>query len=161
MVVKHQFIFCPEAKFKRDVQDVTFSATSATASLLVATRDCSYTGQYDMRGTSQIQAPSFDSQTPDKSEEAEALKAQQEADPERTASGRVQRASAQVANFQLAEIASNDLPKDWPKRKFQSDLVPDDKKARRGGEGSRRGVCELVLCCLSCGLHSFDGVPSS
>ena len=63
-------------------------------------------------------------------EEEEALKAQSEADPELTASGRVQRASAQVANFHLAEIAHNDLPKDWPKRKFQSDLVPDDKKAR-------------------------------
>lgn len=69
-------------------------------------------------------------QTPQKSEEDEALKAQREANPERTASGRVQRASAQVANFHLAEIANNELPKDWPKRKFQSDLVPDDKKAR-------------------------------
>lgn len=58
------------------------------------------------------------------------MKAQREANPERTASGRVQRASAQVANFHLAEIANNELPKDWPKRKFQSDLVPDDKKAR-------------------------------
>uniref|UniRef100_A0AAZ1XC98 Zinc finger protein 512 n=1 Tax=Oreochromis aureus TaxID=47969 RepID=A0AAZ1XC98_OREAU len=53
-----------------------------------------------------------------------------EANPERTPSGRVQRASAQVANFHLAEIANNELPKDWPKRKFQSDLVPDDKKVR-------------------------------
>lgn len=69
-------------------------------------------------------------QAPQKSEEDEALKAQREANPERTASGRVQRASAQVANFHLAEIANNELPKDWPKRKFQSDLVPDDKKAR-------------------------------
>lgn len=68
-------------------------------------------------------------QTPQKTEDDEALKAQREANPERTASGRVQRASAQVANFHLAEIANNDLPKDWPKRKFQSDLVPDDKKA--------------------------------
>lgn len=70
------------------------------------------------------------SQTPQKTEEDEALKAEREANPERTASGRVQRASAQVANFHLAEIANNELPKDWPKRKFQSDLVPDDKKAR-------------------------------
>ncbi|KAG7273660.1 hypothetical protein CRUP_028019 [Coryphaenoides rupestris] len=62
-------------------------------------------------------------------EEEEALKAEREADPERTASGRVQRASAQVANFHLAEIAHNDLPKDWPKRKFQSDLL---KYARPG-----------------------------
>lgn len=71
-------------------------------------------------------------QTPQKSEEDEALKAHREANPERTASGRVQRASAQVANFHLAEIANNELPKDWPKRKFQSDLVPDDKKVREG-----------------------------
>lgn len=73
-------------------------------------------------------------QTPLKSEEDEALKAQREENPERTASGRVQRASAQVANFQMAEIANNDLPKDWTKRKFQSDLVPDDKKVRRGSK---------------------------
>uniref|UniRef100_A0A672I7V7 Zinc finger protein 512 n=1 Tax=Salarias fasciatus TaxID=181472 RepID=A0A672I7V7_SALFA len=52
-----------------------------------------------------------------------------------TASGRVQRASAQVANFHLAEIANNDLPKDWPKRKFQSDLVPDDKKLKYARPG--------------------------
>uniref|UniRef100_A0A3Q4BKT6 Zinc finger protein 512 n=1 Tax=Mola mola TaxID=94237 RepID=A0A3Q4BKT6_MOLML len=58
-----------------------------------------------------------------------------EANPERTASGRVQRASAQVANFHLAEIANNDLPKDWPKRKFQSDLVPDDKKLKYARPG--------------------------
>lgn len=73
--------------------------------------------------------PSAVHQTPQKTEEDEDLKAQREANPERTASGRVQRASAQVANFHLAEIANNELPKDWPKRKFQSDLVPDDKKA--------------------------------
>lgn len=84
-------------------------------------------------------ASSSDAQTPQKSEEDEALKAQREANPERTASGRVQRASAQVANFHLAEIANNELPKDWPKRKFQSDLVPDDKKARENS------VCS---CCV-------------
>uniref|UniRef100_A0A8D0A2C7 Zinc finger protein 512 n=1 Tax=Sander lucioperca TaxID=283035 RepID=A0A8D0A2C7_SANLU len=73
--------------------------------------------------------------TPQKSEEDEALKAHREANPERTASGRVQRASAQVANFHLAEIANNELPKDWPKRKFQSDLVPDDKKLKYARPG--------------------------
>lgn len=71
-------------------------------------------------------------QTPQETEEDEGQKAQKDANPERTASGRVQRASAQVANFHLAEIANNELPKDWPKRKFQSDLVPDDQKA--GGD---------------------------
>uniref|UniRef100_A0A673C272 Zinc finger protein 512 n=1 Tax=Sphaeramia orbicularis TaxID=375764 RepID=A0A673C272_9TELE len=65
----------------------------------------------------------------------EVLKAEREANPERTASGRVQRASAQVANFHLAEIANNELPKDWPKRKFQSDLVPDDKKLKYARPG--------------------------
>uniref|UniRef100_H2TXA3 Zinc finger protein 512 n=1 Tax=Takifugu rubripes TaxID=31033 RepID=H2TXA3_TAKRU len=65
----------------------------------------------------------------------EAQNAQSEANPERTASGRVQRASAQVANFHLAEIANNELPKDWPKRKFQSDLVPDDKKLKYARPG--------------------------
>lgn len=104
----------------------------------------------------------FDPQTPENSEEAEALKAQQEADPERTASGRVQRASAQVANFQMAEIANNDLPKDWPKRKFQSDLVPDDQKAREGKNGSKRGVNSLVCSLLSSTQSLFnDGVFSS
>lgn len=73
------------------------------------------------------------SQMPLKNEEEEDQKAQREANTERTASGRVQRASAQVANFHLAEIANNELPKDWPKRKFQSDLVPDDKKVRTAG----------------------------
>uniref|UniRef100_A0A3B3Y183 Zinc finger protein 512 n=1 Tax=Poecilia mexicana TaxID=48701 RepID=A0A3B3Y183_9TELE len=68
-------------------------------------------------------------------EEDEALKAHREANPERTPSGRVQRASAQVANFHLAEIANNELPKDWPKRKFQSDLVPDDKKLKYARPG--------------------------
>lgn len=81
------------------------------------------------------------SQMPLKSDEEEAQNAQSEANPERTASGRVQRASAQVANFHLAEIANNELPKDWPKRKFQSDLVPDDKKVRtRGRTGAGHSV---------------------
>ncbi|TMS12206.1 Zinc finger protein 512 [Larimichthys crocea] len=72
---------------------------------------------------------------PRRARKDEAVKAQREANPERTASGRVQRASAQVANFHLAEIANNELPKDWPKRKFQSDLVPDDKKLKYARPG--------------------------
>lgn len=72
------------------------------------------------------------SQLPPKIDEEEDQKAQREASAERTASGRVQRASAQVANFHLAEMATNELPKDWLKRRFQSDLVPDDKKVRAG-----------------------------
>lgn len=97
---------------------------------------CSHCGKnYKSKAGLEYHLKSEHAPTPEKSEEAEALRAQQEADPERTASGRVQRASAQVANFQLAEIANNDLPKDWPKRKFQSDLVPDDKKLKYARPG--------------------------
>lgn len=92
--------------------------------------------------------PSFDPQPGHSGEEGDGLKGEGEADLERTASGRVQRASAQVANFQLAEIANNDLPKDWPKKKFQSDLVPDDKKAREENRGGDR-TGQLVV------FHSF------
>uniref|UniRef100_A0A8C5G5D7 Zinc finger protein 512 n=1 Tax=Gouania willdenowi TaxID=441366 RepID=A0A8C5G5D7_GOUWI len=68
-------------------------------------------------------------------EQDKSLKNFTESKPERTPSGRVQRASALVANFHLAEIASNEPPKDWPKRKFQSDLVPDDKKLKYSRPG--------------------------
>lgn len=85
------------------------------------------------------------SQMPLKNDEEEDQKAQMEANTERTASGRVQRASAQVANFHLAEIANNELPKDWPKRKFQSDLVPDDKKVRTTGRTDEAGGRSVAL----------------
>lgn len=45
-----------------------------------------------------------------------------------TSGGRAKRASAQAASLQLAQIAQIELPKDWGKRKFQSDLVPEDHK---------------------------------
>ncbi|KAM3836087.1 zinc finger protein 512-like [Diretmus argenteus] len=93
--------------------------------------NCSHCGKaYKSKAGLEYHLKSEHAPTPQHSEEEEALKTQREANPERTASGRVQRASAQVANFHLAEIANNDLPKDWPKRKFQSDLVPDDKKLK-------------------------------
>ncbi|XP_037541134.1 uncharacterized protein znf512 [Nematolebias whitei] len=93
--------------------------------------NCSHCGKtYKSKAGLEYHLKSEHAPTPQKAEEDEDLKAQREANPERTASGRVQRASAQVANFHLAEIANNDLPKDWPKRKFQSDLVPDDKKLK-------------------------------
>lgn len=74
-----------------------------------------------------------------KNNEEEELRAQTEAKVEKTATGRVQRASAQLANFHLAEIANNELPKDWPKRKFQKDLVPDQRKVGTGGAGRTGG----------------------
>ncbi|XP_041831053.1 uncharacterized protein znf512 [Melanotaenia boesemani] len=98
--------------------------------------NCSHCGKtYKSKAGLEYHLKSEHAPTPQKSEEDEALKAQREANPERTASGRVQRASAQVANFHLAEIANNELPKDWPKRKFQSDLVPDDKKLKYARPG--------------------------
>lgn len=98
--------------------------------------NCSHCGKtYKSKAGLEYHLKSEHAPTPQKTEEDEALKAQREANPERTPSGRVQRASAQVANFHLAEIANNELPKDWPKRKFQSDLVPDDKKLKYARPG--------------------------
>lgn len=67
-------------------------------------------------------------QSPLKAQDDEKIPPKQELDPERTPSGRVKRVSAQVAIFHLQEIASEELLKEWPKRKVQQDLVPDDKK---------------------------------
>ncbi|XP_028253217.1 zinc finger protein 512B [Parambassis ranga] len=99
--------------------------------------NCSHCGKtYKSKAGLEYHLKSEHAPMPQKTtEEDEVLKAQREANPERTASGRVQRASAQVANFHLAEIANNELPKDWPKRKFQSDLVPDDKKLKYARPG--------------------------
>ncbi|XP_028997307.1 zinc finger protein 512 [Betta splendens] len=98
--------------------------------------NCSHCGKtYKSKAGLEYHLKSEHAPTPQKAEEDEVLKAHREANPERTASGRVQRASAQVANFHLAEIANNELPKDWPKRKFQSDLVPDDKKLKYARPG--------------------------
>lgn len=41
---------------------------------------------------------------------------------------RAKRTSAQVAIFHLREIANQEMFKEWPKRKVQRDLVPDDRK---------------------------------
>ncbi|XP_043931277.1 zinc finger protein 512 [Protopterus annectens] len=41
-----------------------------------------------------------------------------------------QRRSAKVAAFHLQQIASEELTKEWPKRKVLEDLVPDDRKLK-------------------------------
>ncbi|XP_076128768.1 zinc finger protein 512 [Alosa pseudoharengus] len=79
-------------------------------------------------------APVSFSPTPQKADEDES-KAQQEPSPERTPSGRVKRMSAQVAVYHLQEIANDELSKEWPKRKVQRDLVPDDKKLKYARPG--------------------------
>ncbi|KAM9495727.1 zinc finger protein 512 [Clarias gariepinus] len=48
---------------------------------------------------------------------------------------RAKRTSAQVAIFHLREIANQELFKEWPKRKVQRDLVPDDRKLRYSRPG--------------------------
>lgn len=68
-------------------------------------------------------------------EESEEVKPQKEPVPERTQSGRAKRLSAQVAGFYLREIASEELLKEWPKRKVQRDLVPDDRKLKYSRPG--------------------------
>ncbi|XP_051500953.1 zinc finger protein 512-like [Myxocyprinus asiaticus] len=73
-------------------------------------------------------------QTPQENE-IEEVKTQKEPIPERTQSGRVKRLSAQVAVFHLREIASEELLKEWPKRKVQRDLVPDDRKLKYSRPG--------------------------
>ncbi|KTG02328.1 hypothetical protein cypCar_00013574, partial [Cyprinus carpio] len=62
--------------------------------------------------------------------EIDEVKTQKEPIPERTQSGRTKRLSAQVAVFHLKEIATEELLKEWPKRKVQRDLVPDDRKLK-------------------------------
>ncbi|KAK3506760.1 hypothetical protein QTP70_023930, partial [Hemibagrus guttatus] len=60
---------------------------------------------------------------------------QQAASAECESSGRARRTSAQVAIFHLREIANQELFKEWPKRKVQQDLVPDDRKLRYSRPG--------------------------
>ncbi|XP_076874032.1 zinc finger protein 512 isoform X2 [Brachyhypopomus gauderio] len=60
---------------------------------------------------------------------------QREPKTEHASGARVKRTSAQVAIFHLREIASQELLKEWPKRKVQRDLVPDDRKLRYSRPG--------------------------
>ncbi|XP_066532197.1 zinc finger protein 512 [Hoplias malabaricus] len=65
----------------------------------------------------------------------EEVRSQMDPNAEHTSSGRVKRLSAQVAIFHLREIANQELLKEWPKRKVQRDLVPDDRKLRYSRPG--------------------------
>ncbi|MGH0124358.1 UNVERIFIED_CONTAM: hypothetical protein FKN15_018389 [Acipenser sinensis] len=69
------------------------------------------------------------------SSEEDVLKKPREMTRERTASGRVKRRSAQVAVYHLQEIATEELYKEWPKRKVQQDLVPDERKLKYARPG--------------------------
>ncbi|XP_035380335.1 zinc finger protein 512 isoform X1 [Electrophorus electricus] len=65
----------------------------------------------------------------------EEVKVQRKPSTEHVSGSRVKRMSAQVAIFHLQEIASQELVKEWPKRKVQQDLVPDDRKLRYSRPG--------------------------
>ncbi|XP_042188909.1 zinc finger protein 512 isoform X2 [Callorhinchus milii] len=58
--------------------------------------------------------------------------AEKESEPEveRTSSGRVRRSSAKLAAYHLHEIVADELAREWPRRKIQRDLVPDDDKLK-------------------------------
>ncbi|XP_059501470.1 zinc finger protein 512 isoform X4 [Stegostoma tigrinum] len=60
----------------------------------------------------------------------EAAGKESEPDVEKTPSGRVQRSSAKLAAYHLHEIVADELAREWPKRKIQRDLVPDDDKLK-------------------------------
>uniref|UniRef100_A0A8C4RZP8 Zinc finger protein 512 n=1 Tax=Erpetoichthys calabaricus TaxID=27687 RepID=A0A8C4RZP8_ERPCA len=72
--------------------------------------------------------------TPESSEE-DAEKNEMDSVEAWTASGRVKRRSAQLAIYHLQEIAIEELSREWPKRKVQQDLVPDDKKLKYARPG--------------------------
>ncbi|XP_078237060.1 zinc finger protein 512 isoform X2 [Pogona vitticeps] len=67
-------------------------------------------------------------------------------EPNVVASGsKVQRKSAKAAAYYLQELASEELVKDWPKRKVLHDLVPDDRKLKYTRPGLP-SVSQEVLC---------------
>ncbi|XP_061099156.1 zinc finger protein 512 [Conger conger] len=97
--------------------------------------NCRHCGKaYKSRAGLEYHLKSEHGPTPPKSDDEEP-KAPAEPNPERTPSGRLKRTSAQVAVFHLQEIASEELLKEWPKRKVQQDLVPDDKKLKYARPG--------------------------
>ncbi|KAJ8355805.1 hypothetical protein SKAU_G00185990 [Synaphobranchus kaupii] len=101
--------------------------------LLLNCRHCGKT--YKSRAGLEYHLKSEHGPTPPKSDDDEEPKPPAEPSPERTPSGRLKRTSAQVAIFHLQEIASEELLKEWPKRKVQQDLVPDDKKLKYARPG--------------------------
>lgn len=97
--------------------------------------NCKHCGKaYRSRAGLEYHIKNEHSTTPQESEEEE-VKSRKEPVSERTQSGRVKRLSAQVAVFHLREIASEELMKEWPKRKVQRDLVPDDRKLKYSRPG--------------------------
>ncbi|XP_038655963.1 zinc finger protein 512 isoform X1 [Scyliorhinus canicula] len=60
----------------------------------------------------------------------EAAEKESEPEVERTSSGRVRRSSAKLAAYHLHEIVADELTREWPRRKIQRDLVPDDDKLK-------------------------------
>ncbi|KAG7460918.1 hypothetical protein MATL_G00204050 [Megalops atlanticus] len=99
--------------------------------------NCRHCGKaYKSRAGLEYHLKSEHSPTPLKNDDEEVTAPRErEANPEKTPSGRVKRTSAQVAVFHLQEIASEELLKEWPKRKVQQDLVPDDKKLKYARPG--------------------------
>ncbi|XP_073672440.1 zinc finger protein 512 isoform X1 [Paramisgurnus dabryanus] len=97
--------------------------------------NCKHCGKaYRSRAGLEYHVKNEHSTTPQESEEEEVMPPKEPV-PERTQSGRVKRLSAQVAVFHLREIASEELVKEWPKRKVQGDLVPDDRKLKYSRPG--------------------------
>ncbi|XP_051953890.1 zinc finger protein 512-like [Xyrauchen texanus] len=97
--------------------------------------NCKHCGKaYRSRAGLEYHIKNEHSPTPQENE-VEEVKTQKEPILERTQSGRVKRLSAQVAVFHLREIASEELLKEWPKRKVQHDLVPDDRKLKYSRPG--------------------------
>ncbi|XP_018603455.1 zinc finger protein 512 isoform X2 [Scleropages formosus] len=98
--------------------------------------NCQHCGKaYKSRAGLEYHLKSEHTPSTEKAEDIKDRTPPKEVDPERTPSGRVKRISAQVAIFHLQEIASEELLKEWPKRKVQQDLVPDDKKLKYARPG--------------------------
>ncbi|XP_064411525.1 zinc finger protein 512 [Latimeria chalumnae] len=70
---------------------------------------------------------------------------QLDTDEECTYSVKAQRRSAQLAAYHLQEIATQELSREWPKRKVLQDLVPDDKKLKYTRPGLPTFSQEVLL----------------